>query len=397
ESWRVGELEGRRVGRPPLYLSIQSVVCYNPIMVLSNLAIINHIAMNRRKFNQNLSLGVFGSALLPGCKVEGQETAPPFPKPNKLIKPRRLKTGDTIGLITPGSFIPDKALEKAIGNVKKLGFKVKQGKHLRALRGYNAGTDAQRLEDLHTMFEDETVDAIWCARGGYGCTRILPMIDYDLISKKPKALIGYSDITALHNALLQKCNLVSFHAPVASSTMTDYASQQFKSVLMEPQANYTINLSQKNKAIKDELYQPKTIVGGKIQGQLIGGNLSLLAAMAGTEFEIDAANKIVFMEDIEEKPYRIDRMLTQLRQSSNLSQAAGFALGIFADCVPEPEDRSLSLIEAVEDRLKDLNKPTAYGLSWGHISNQATLPVGVNVELDADRFTLTLLESGVVM
>ncbi len=360
------------------------------ILVLDNV-----IIMNRRTFNQNLSLGILGSSLLPGCKVEGQKSPLPFPNPNNLVKPKRLKPGDTIGLITPGSFIPDKALEKAIANVKKLGFKVKQSKHLRALRGYTAGTDAQRLEDLHSMFEDPAIDAIWCARGGYGCTRILPMIDYDLISRNPKALIGYSDITALHNALLQKCNLVSFHAPVASSTMTSYAIEQFKAVLMEPQASYTIRRSSKNQEIKNDLYQSTTIVAGKVQGQLIGGNLSLLAAMAGTSFEIDATNKVIFMEDIEEKPYRIDRMLTQLRQSSKLSEAAGFALGIFADCVPEPEDRSLSLIETVEDRLKDLNKPTAYGLSWGHISNQATLPIGINVELDADRFTLTLLENGV--
>lgn len=353
--------------------------------------------MNRRSFNHKISLGLAAAGLLPNCSLEAQEeTLIPNTLSASLIKPQRLKAGDTIGLITPGSFIPDKALEKAVTNVKKLGFKVKLGKHIRALRGYTAGTDEQRLEDLHSMFSDPSVDGIWCARGGYGCTRILPRIDYELIQNNPKAFIGYSDITALHNAFLQRCNLVSFHGPVASSTMTSYATAQFKATLMQAKTQLTIPLAKANAQIKNELYQSKTVVGGTAQGALIGGNLSLLAAMAGTEFGIDATDKIIFLEDIEEKPYRVDRMLTQLQQASNLEKAAGFALGIFADCVPDPEDRSLSLLETVDDQLLGLKKPTAYGLSWGHISNQATLPVGIQVKLDADRQSLVLLEAGVL-
>ena len=338
------------------------------------------------------------ASLLPNCSLEAQETQKEQVAhlPEQLIKPKRLKAGDTIGLITPGSFIPDQALEKAVANVKKLGFKVKLGKNIRALRGFNAGTDAQRLEDLHAMFSDADVDGIWCARGGYGCTRILPDIDFDLIRQNPKVFLGYSDITALHNAFLQQCNLVTFHGPVASSTMTDYTTRQFKAVLMQPKAKLTIPIARENTQINDELYQNKTVVSGTAQGALIGGNLSLLAAMAGTAFAIDATDKIIFMEDIEEKPYRIDRMLTQLRQSGNLEKAAGFALGVFADCIPEPEDRSLSLLETVEDQLSGLKKPTAYGLSWGHISNQATLPVGIQAQLNADQRILVLLESGVI-
>ena len=356
--------------------------------------------MNRRNFSQKIVMSIGAAALLPNCNVQAQEeSSGTLSSPTlsaDLIKPKRLKKGDTIGLITPGSFIPDKALEKAINNVKKLGFKVVLGKHIRALRGFNAGTDEQRLEDLHAMFENPEIDGVWCARGGYGCTRLLPMIDYDLVKRNAKVLLGYSDITALHNAFYQKIGLVTFHGPVASSTMTPYATSQFQKALMEVNERQVIQLSAENKEVDNELYQPKTINKGKVQGTLIGGNLSLLAAMAGTEFEVDATDKLVFMEDIEEKPYRIDRMLTQLRQSSNLEKAAGFALGIFADCVPEPEDRSLSLLETVEDRLQSIGKPTAYGLSWGHISNQATLPVGVQAELNADTFVLKLLESGVL-
>lgn len=352
--------------------------------------------MDRRSFNHKIGLGLAAVSLVPNCTLEAQEEQVASTLSAQLIKPKRLKSGDTIGLITPGSFIPDKALEKAVANVKKLGFKVKLGKNIRALRGYTAGTDIQRLDDLHHMFADSEVDGIWCARGGYGCTRILPKIDYDLIQKNPKVFIGYSDITALHNAFLQRCNLVTFHGPVASSTMTSYTSAQFKAVLLQAKTQLSIPLAKANAQIKDELYKSKTVVGGTAKGALIGGNLSLLAAMAGTEFGIDATDKIIFMEDIEEKPYRVDRMLTQLRQASNLEKAAGFALGIFADCVPEPEDRSLSLLETIDDQLLGLKKPTAYGMSWGHISNQATLPVGIQAELNANRQSLVLLEAGVL-
>lgn len=358
--------------------------------------------MDRRNFSKKIAFGLGASALLPNCtqaQSSEKDTLEAFAQVTTtadLIKPKRLKKGDTIGLITPGSFIPDKALGKAVNNVKKLGFKVKLGKHIRALRGFNAGTDEQRLEDLHTMFIDPEVDGIWCARGGYGCTRLLPMIDFDLVKNNPKVFLGYSDITALHNAFYQRCGLVTFHGPVTSSTMTPYSIAHFRRALMEGNPKQVITPASANQKIQDELYQPKKIRGGVAKGVLIGGNLSLLAAMAGTEFAIDPTDKIVFMEDIEEKPYRIDRMLTQLRQSDQLATAAGFALGVFADCVPEPEDRSLSLLETIEDRLYALGKPVTYGLSWGHISNQATLPVGVQAELDADQMQLTLLESGVV-
>lgn len=356
--------------------------------------------MDRRHFSKKMAWALGATTLLPNCsQAQGEEKDTLRASAKKaaagLIKPKRLRKGDTIGLITPGSFIPDRALEKAVSNVKRLGFKVKLGKHIRALRGFNAGTDEQRLEDLHQMFEDPAVDGIWCARGGYGCTRLLPMIDYELIKSNPKVLLGYSDITALHNAFYQKCGLVTFHGPVASSTMTPYATAHFRRALMEENPVQVIKPAGANKQIKDVLYQPKTIRGGRARGALIGGNLSLLAAMAGTDFAIDPTDKLIFLEDIEEKPYSVDRMLTQLRQSDKLAGAAGFALGIFADCVPEPEDRSLTLLETVQDRLYPLGKPTAYGLSWGHISNQATLPVGIQAELDADNVQLKLLESGI--
>lgn len=313
----------------------------------------------------------------------------------KLFRPRRLRTGDLIGLATPGSYIPDNALEKAVKNMESFGFRVKLSKNIRAKRGYNAGTDAQRLEDLHELFADREVAAVWCARGGYGCTRLLPALDYALIRRNPKALIGYSDVTALLLAIFQKTGLIGFHGPVAASEMTDFARAQIVASLMEGQPEIRINIPEALSSQTKPGYEAQTIRGGEATGVLSGGNLSLLAALAGTPYAPDFSGRIVFIEDVEERPYRVDRMLTQLRQACNLEKAAGIALGVFVDCVPEDGVPSLSLMESLEDQLGSLGIPVAYGLPFGHMANQCVLPVGIKASLDADQKSLTLLESGV--
>lgn len=345
--------------------------------------------MNRRFFTRNLALGTALPYLLNGQKSNRRHERP------ALLKPARLNRGDLVSLITPGSYIPDAGLEKAVKNLEDLGLRVATGKNVRAKYGFVAGTDSQRLEDLHAAFANPEVKAVWCARGGYGCTRLLPYIDYHLIRKNPKVFIGYSDITALHLAFLQKTGLVGFHGPVAQSSFTPYTLEHFVAVVMEGQATHTIPLAEAYANPEDSLYKFSTLRKGRVQGELVGGNLSLLAAMAGTEFGLDARNKLIFMEDIEEKPYRVDRMLTQLRQSAHLHQAAGFALGIFAGCGPGEGDDSLTLQETIIDRLADTNVPAVYGLSFGHISHQCTLPMGVMAELDTEAQTIRLLESAV--
>ena len=345
--------------------------------------------MNRRFFTRNLALGSFLPFVMNGQKSNRRPERP------ALLKPHRLKEGDLVALITPGSYIPDSSLEKAVKNLEELGLNVAPGKNLRAKYGFVAGTDAQRLEDLHAAFANPEVKAVWCARGGYGCTRLLPYIDYQLIRKNPKVFIGYSDITALHLAFLQRAGLIGFHGPVASSTFNPYSVEHFRAVVMEGRSPHTIPLAEAYLEPEDDLYKYFTLRKGRVQGELQGGNLSLLAAMAGTEFELDATNKLVFLEDIEERPYRVDRMLTQLRQSASFHQAAGFALGIFDGCSPDEGENSLSLKDTVIDRLADIPVPAAYGLSFGHISQQCTLPLGVMVELDTEARTLRLLESGV--
>ena len=311
------------------------------------------------------------------------------------IKPKRLVIGETVAVIAPSSGVEAAGFEKALQNLADLGFKTKVGKSARNIKGFLAGTDKERLDDLHQAFADKEVNAIWCVRGGYGASRFLPDLDFNLIKKNPKILIGYSDITALHLAIHQNTGLVTFHGPVAASTYSDYAKKHVVNVLMNPPAPYKIELSPDNIAKESNLFKTETITKGKARGKLIGGNLSLLTAMAGTPFALrDTKGKILFTEDVGEQPYRVDRMLTQLRQTIDLRQLAGIALGVFEDCNPK-DTNSQSLIEVIKDRLGDLGIPVIYGLSFGHIRDQFTLPIGIEAELDTENATMTFLETGV--
>jgi muramoyltetrapeptide carboxypeptidase len=314
----------------------------------------------------------------------------------KLIKPKRLRAGDTVGIIAPSSGVSDEELAKAVRNMTDLGLKTKLGKSVGQVNGFLAGTDKERLDDLHRAFADKTIDAIWCVRGGYGATRFLPNIDYDLIRKNPKIFIGYSDITALHTAIYQNCNLVTFHGPVAASTFSDYAKKHVVNLLMNPTTPYKIELSPDNVAKESSLFKTEIITKGKAKGKLIGGNLSLLTAMAGTPFGLrNLKGKLLFIEDVGEKPYRLDRMFVQLRQSIDLKKSAGIALGVFAEC-DAPDDKSQTVIDVVRDQLGNLGIPVIYGLSFGHIRDQCTLPVGIEAELDTEKSTLTFLETSVI-
>ena len=313
----------------------------------------------------------------------------------KIIKPKRIAKGDTIGIIAPASGLSAEDFDKALQNMADLGFKTKVGKNARNINGFLAGTDKERLDDLHWAFSDKEIDAVWCVRGGYGVSRLLPNVNFGLIKKNPKIFIGYSDITALHLAIFQNTGLVTFHGLVAASTFSDYSKNHVVNVLMNPSAPYKIELSPDNVAKESNLFKTEAITKGKCRGKLIGGNLSLLTALAGTPFALrNMKGKILFIEDVGEQPYRVDRMLTQLRQSVDLHSLAGIALGVFEDCNPKNND-SQSLIDVVKDRLGDLRIPVIYGLSFGHIRDQFTLPVGIEAELDTENATITCLETGV--
>lgn len=315
---------------------------------------------------------------------------------SKTIKPKRLTAGDTVAVIAPSSGVSQDEFDKSIKNMTDLGFKTKVGKYTQALNGFLAGTDKERLEDLHWAFSDKEVSAVWCIRGGYGAGRFLPDIDYKLIKKNPKIFVGYSDITALHLAIYQNTGLVTFHGPVASSNYSEYTKKHASNVLMNPSAPYKIELSPDNIAKEGKEFRTEVITKGKARGKLIGGNLSLLTALAGTPFALkNTKGKLLFIEDVGERPYRLDRMFVQLKQSINLRELAGIALGVFTDCNP-PDDKSQTVIDVVKDHLANLGIPVIYGLSFGHIREQFTLPIGIEAELDTENATMTFLETGVL-
>lgn len=321
--------------------------------------------------------------------------APPAAETRQArLLPKRLQAGNTIALIAPSSPVAEEKLNKAVANLNALGLQIVEGKHLRARAGHLAGSDAERLSDLHEAFENPAIDAVWCVRGGYGAARLLPSINFSLIKKNPKLFIGYSDITALHLAIQARSGLVTFHGPVGAGDFTEMTLHHLKSVVMEPPTSHVIAATP-DASLGDE-YQPFTITPGIARGALTGGNLALLSSLAGTPFEPTFKNKLVFIEDVGEQPYRLDRMLTQLLQATDLTQAAGIALGIFNECQPKNDSFSYPLRETLQLCLGHLNIPVVYGIPFGHISNQATLPYGIQAELNATTHQLTLLEAAVL-
>ena len=314
----------------------------------------------------------------------------------KMIKPMRLKEGDTIGVIAPSSGASTEAFERALANVASLGLKAKVGKFARGSNDFLSGTDKERLSDLHWAFEDSDIKGVWCVRGGSGAPRLLPDINYQLIKKNPKVFIGFSDITALHVAISQQTGLVTFHGPVGSSDLSEYPKSNLVNTVMTPAANYKIVPSDYNVAQASALFKPNVITPGRARGRLIGGNLSLLAALAGTPYALtDLKGAILFTEDINEPPYKVDRLLTQLRQSCDMHSLAGVALGVFSSDQAATEAVTASTQRVLKDRLGNLEIPVISGLSFGHIRDNCTLPVGIEAELDTAAATITLLESAV--
>lgn len=303
-----------------------------------------------------------------------------------------------VGLITPCGFLEQDGIDKAVRNIEALGVKVQLGKHVLAQRGRYAGTVAQRLEDLHGMFADPQVNAVWAATGGSGGIALLPQIDYHLIRKHPKIFVGYSDVTCLHLAIHRQTRLVTFHGPVGISTFSDYSTQHLKAVLMQPQKSHVMPMADENR-VKSETaaqFQIRTVHHGVAVGRLTGGNLSLVAALSGTPYAVELRRSILFLEDISEAPYRIDRMLMQLDMSQGLATAAALMLGVFEKCEAPENESSLTLNETVDSHLERLKIPAVMGYSLGHIAHQMTLPVGIRARLDTHAQTLTLLESAVL-
>ena len=291
----------------------------------------------------------------------------------------------------------DAEIETAVRNVESLGLRVKTGANIRLKRGNYAGTPAQQVQDLHDAFLDREVRAVWGGRGGSGCSMLLPLLDYGLIRRHAKILVGFSDVTALHLAIHRHAGLVTFHGPAGISTFSRYSVAHLEAVLMEARPTLTIERAPENaaRAQIDPIFRERVFRDGVATGPLVGGNLSVLCALAGTPSAARLKGALAFFEDITEAPYRISRMFTQLLQSGELPAAAGVMLGVFRKCEAPPGEASLTLEQTLEDSLWPVPAPSAYGYSFGHIAQHFTIPLGVRARLDTGAGTLTLLEPAV--
>lgn len=318
---------------------------------------------------------------------------------NAIVKPKILNPGDTVGIIAPGTAVSDpESIYKVKEVISFLNLEYKFGKNLLKGTGYKTRTDEERLDDLHSMFSDDIIKAIFCIRGGYGSMRLLDKIDYSLINKNPKIFLGYSDITALHLALNKFANLVTFHGPVLLSSFSNWTLQYFKKALFDinPISKVEIDSSINNIRQTHPIW---AITPGKARGKLIGGNLSIISDLMGTPYEIDTKDKILFIEDVDEEPFRIDRMLTQLRLTGKLDKSAGIIFGECAGCSGDKLQPSriwdYSLGEVLNNILGDLKIPVIYGYPIGHTADQLTIPLGVEAIIDADNLSFEIIESGV--
>jgi len=299
---------------------------------------------------------------------------------------KRLCLGSTIGLISPASPENFEAIQKGILFLKNQGFNIIEGNHLYDKWGYLAGTDKDRATDVMEMFENKKVDMILCIRGGYGSSRILPYLDYDVIKKNPKIFAGFSDITVFLNSFYEKCKLTTFHSPMGTSDLEDIETfKSFMFTFMEGYKPYTIE--------NPSEFATKCIVSGIACGNLIGGNLGLLCNSLGTPYEIDMKDKILFIEEVSEAPYRVDRILTQLLLAKKLQQCKGIILGQFKDCDLPHYERSLTLEEVLRDRLYNLDIPMFSGLCSGHDYPKLTLPIGARVSMDAEAGVIHVMEA----
>jgi muramoyltetrapeptide carboxypeptidase len=303
------------------------------------------------------------------------------------VRPERLRRGDLVGLVTPAGAIFNPAeirdAEEALG---RLGLRTRRGLHVLDRHGYLGGQDVSRAYDLMAMFRDPEVRAILPLRGGWGCARILPYLDYEAIRANPKVLCGYSDVTALLTALYTKAGIVSYHGPVATSTWNDFSAGYFRRVLFDG-----LPVTMPAPTPGDVV----TITPGVARGRLVGGNLSVLSALVGTGYVPDTTGHLLFLEEVQEEPYRIDRMMTQLRLSGMLERASGVFFGNCRGCSPGSPAQSLSLREVLDDHLRPLGLPAFYGTAIGHVTDKFTVPVGAYAEMDAGTGTLRLLEAAV--
>jgi muramoyltetrapeptide carboxypeptidase len=334
---------------------------------------------NRREFIS--AVGALGLASGPGHAQQA------------LIKPPRLRPGDRVGLVSPATAAFETEPTKIwVDALETLGFDVVLGDNYFARHGYFAGDDEARAADINAFFTDPDVRMIF-ARGGWGAPRLLPLLDYDMMRANPKVLLGYSDATALITAVHVKTGLVTFHGP---SPLHLFSAEHFRRVIMNGEKYVLENprFNTGNTLVQTE-NRIRTITPGKASGRILGGNLSLLTAVMGSEYLPDWEGSILFIEDVDEAVYRIDRMMTELALAGVLDRIRGFVFGRCTDCDPSGGFGSLTMEEMIAEHIKPLGIPAFAGTMIGHIDAQFTIPLGIDVEIDADAGTIELLEPGV--
>jgi muramoyltetrapeptide carboxypeptidase len=296
--------------------------------------------------------------------------------------PPPLTAGARVALVAPAGPLSGQAeLDTALANARALGWEPVLGANVLARHDYLGGSDAERLQDLNTALADERIDAIWCVRGGYGAMRLLPYVDYASLTRRPRALIGFSDVTALHAAVGTRCELVTYHGPTARGTLSDFSRDSLVRAVVERRDSCGL------------APEARTIRGGRAHGPLVGGNLALLAALAGTPYAPEYRGALLVLEDVGEPAYRIDRMLTQLALSGALAQIAGLVVGHFTDSSPARELSHRSLDVMLLEAANVAGVPAIAGAPLGHIDDQWTIPLGATAQLDADALSLTVQPS----
>lgn len=342
--------------------------------------------MNRRAFLESVA-AVPALGVLAGAQ-------PPARPAAAAVRPKRLSVGDTVGLVAPASATFN-SMDVSIAreSLEGLGLKVKIGEHVLARHGYLSGTDRNRAADINRFFADDSVQAVLPIRGGWGSSRVLPHVDFDRIRRNPKVVLGYSDITALHLAIQAKTGLVTFHGPNGMGRWDEWSVDYLKRVLFEGEAVTFENprkLSDRNALTQTE-HRVHTITPGTARGRLIGGNLTVMTAILGSLYVPSTDGAILFLEDVGEDLYRIDRMFTQLKLAGILDRIRGFVFGTCAECGPGEGFASLTLEEIFADHITPLKVPAWSGAMIGHQTPQWTVPVGAEAEIDAARGTIALL------
>ncbi|NJK38700.1 MAG: LD-carboxypeptidase [Oscillatoriales cyanobacterium RM1_1_9] len=336
--------------------------------------------MKRRQLLQGL--GVSSVLLTQSYRANSASQSP------AILKPPRLQRGDTIGLISPANFIEQEDLKKISLKAAQLGFEVKPAPHVLDQYGYLGGLDINRARDINTLFADDTVKALLATTGGWGSSRILPLLDYDLIRSHPKIVLGFSDITALLLGLYSQSQLITFHGFLGLAGWNPPTLKYFEKILLQGEAVTFENPPN---------FPVQTITPGQAQGRLVGGNLSVLSGLVGSAFVPLWRDKILFVEDVGEDVYRIDRFLTHLKLAGVLDQLSGFIFAQCTRCLDESDPSpTLTLWQVLLDQIRPLGIPAWYGSMMGHVLNQFIVPIGGEVSMDANRGTIQMLETVVV-